>query len=98
MQLDRLLPSPHGHIAERHGSLIAPGATTLELAPGYYFFQTLSVASLRVVRGGVDTSANTNDKDPWPDPPSRPTDVPPKPSMFGDDLPGEAPRLTVVSS
>ena len=67
---------------------------TLLLEPGYYFFKTLSDANLKVVRGGVNTTAGTNDhKDPWPDPGSQSPQ--PAPGGSGDDPPGEVPRLTV---
>src|SRR5690242_9528976 len=94
VQLDRLAPSRHGYVAERHGALLEPGVATLLLEPGYYFFKTLSDANLKVVRGGVNTTAGTNDhKDPWPDPGSQSPQ--PAPGGSGDDPPGEVPRLTV---
>jgi hypothetical protein len=94
VQLDRIAPSPHGTIAERSGDLLEPGTTTLDLERGMYFFRTLSDATLRVVCGGVNTAVRTNDddKDPWPDPPTR---LPP-PRSSGDELPGERPSFTVV--
>jgi len=96
VQLDRLAPSHHGHVAERHGALLEAGVATLSLAPGYYFFKTLSDAKLKVVRGGVNTTASTNDnKKPWPDPGSQPSPPPPVPQGSGDDRPGEVPRFTV---
>jgi hypothetical protein len=96
VQLDRLAPSHHGYVAERHGALLEPGVAMLSLAPGFYFFKTLSDARLKVVRGGVNTTASTNnDKKPWPDPGSTPTTPPPVPGGSGDDAPGEAPRFTI---
>lgn len=86
VQFDRVVASPTGQVAERHGDLLQPGTTRLALAQGHYFFRTLSDAKLRVVCGGVDTSVRTNDKDPWPDPPPR---------LFGDDSDGETPTLTL---
>jgi len=88
VQLDRITETPRGHAPERHGDLLEPGMSTLALAPGHYFFRTLSPASLHVVRGGVDTSVHTaNDKDGgWPDPPV---------NTLGDDAPGEPPAFTV---
>jgi hypothetical protein len=93
VQLDRLLPSKHGHVAERRGSLLDPGRTTLDLAQGFYYFKTLSDVNLKVVRGGVDASANRSGKDPWPDPEELPS-----PPAVGDEVSGEVPRLTVESS
>ena len=94
VQLDRLKPSRHGHVAERCGDLLNPGVTTLRLDQGHYFFKTLSEAHLKVVYGGVETGVTTNDKDPWPDPdPSERT--PPGVSTKGDELHGEIPRFTV---
>lgn len=92
VQLDRLTPSPSGHLAERHGGLLEPGTTTLHLERGLYFFKTLSDADLRVVCGGVHTAVRKEDKDPWPEPPTR---LPP-PLSSGDELPGELPGFTVV--
>jgi hypothetical protein len=89
VQLDRMMPSPHGYRAERHGRLLAPGTTTVALEPGHYFFKTLSDAHLRVVSGGEATVvATANDKDgTFPDP--HVTD------SRGDEIPGELPSLTV---
>jgi hypothetical protein len=92
VQLDRLTPSATGHLAERHGRLLEPGATTLDLERGLYCFRTLSDATLRVVCGGVNTAVRTDDKDPWPEPPTRL----PRPLSSGDELPGELPDFTVV--
>ena len=94
IQLDRVLPSPHGHVAERHGNLLAPGTTTVALPPGHYFFKTLSDANLRVVTGGVATLIGRSDKDKWPDPPGRGTSLP-TPGGAGDEVPGELPDFTV---
>jgi hypothetical protein len=88
VQLDRVLPSPHGYVAERHGHLLDPGTTTVALQPGHYFFKTLSDANLRVVTGGVATRIAASDpKDPFP-----PLEAP---SGKGDDSPGEPPRFTI---
>jgi hypothetical protein len=65
VQFDRLAPSHHGYVAERHGNLLDPGVTTLTLAQGHYFFKTLTDINLKVVRGGVDTSTQ---QDPYPHP------------------------------
>jgi hypothetical protein len=96
VQLDRLTPSAHGYVAERHGRLLEPGVAMLSLEPGFYFFKTLSDANLKVVCGGVSTGASTNDKDDWPDPPAVATPPPPPlPRSGGDDAFGETPRFTV---
>jgi len=88
VQLDRLVRSRHGHVAERRGDLLMPGVTTLALETGRYFFKTLSDAHLKVVRGGVDASELAGGKD-----------VPPEPRLTpvskGDDVPGDAPSLIV---
>ena len=96
VQLDRLAPAHHGYVAERHGALLEPGVATLSLESGYYFFKTLSDARLKVVRGGVNTTASTNDtKSPWPDPGGQSSPPPPAPGGSGDDRPGEVPRFTI---
>jgi hypothetical protein len=89
VQLDRLSPSENGTVAERMGKLLGPGKATVELARGFYAFKTLSDASLRVVRGGVDASTSAAGKDERPDP----TVVPPP--IRGDQPSGEIPRFTV---
>jgi hypothetical protein len=94
VQLDRLTPSPRGSIAERHGGLLEPGTTRLDLERGFYSFKTLSDANLRVVCGGVDTASTVGDKDPWPDPPPRLT----PPGSLGDEAPGEQPSFTVTAT
>jgi len=88
VQLDRLVPTRSGCVAERHGALLNRGVTRLALAPGRYFFKTLSDAHLKVIRGGVDASELRGDKDTPPEP--RLTALP-----KGDDLPGDAPSLIV---
>jgi hypothetical protein len=88
VQLDRLTPSSRGYRAERHGRLLDPGSTTIALAPGHYFFKTLSAANLRVVTGGVSAGIVSDGKDPWPQPP-------PAPNAAGDEPTGEAPSFTV---
>lgn len=90
VQLDRITPSPHGCIAERHGALLEPGVNTLALAQGHYFLKTLSDAHLHVVRGGVDATPTANSKDDPP--PDQPMLVP---GARGDDAPGELPTLTI---
>jgi hypothetical protein len=95
VQLDRLTPASHGYVAERHGDLLHPGVTTLELEQGFYLFKTLSDAHLKVVHGGVHTSVTVTDpKDPWP-PPVMSDETPPSAVVKGDEPSGEAPALTV---
>jgi hypothetical protein len=95
VQLDRLMPASHGYVAEHHGALLGPGVTMLRLDQGCYFFKTLSEAHLRVVHGGVDTTARINDpKNPWP-PPVMSDEAPPGAGIRGDEPSGEAPALTV---
>jgi hypothetical protein len=88
VQLDRLVPSRAGHVAERRGGLLKPGSTTMALEPGLYFFKTLSDAHLKVVCGGVATRLGS-DKEGWPDPPVG-TAI-----TKGDDPPGDRPVLTL---
>lgn len=85
VQLDRLIPSNQGCVAERHGRLLDPGVTTVALAQGHYFFRTLADANLRVVRGGVAAKIHADDKDGGIDPPK----------ALGDEVPGELPSLTI---
>ncbi|HEX3475317.1 MAG TPA: hypothetical protein VHT91_09865 [Kofleriaceae bacterium] len=89
VQLDRLTPSPHGHVAERYGRLLDPGMTTVALEPGHYLFRTLSDANLRVVTGGVAAGIAHSDKV------IDPQSVPPLDGKRGDDAPGEPPSLTL---
>jgi len=89
VQLDRVLPLHPGYVAERHGDLLERGVATLSLDPGTYYFKTLSDANLKVIRGGVDTSASTNEKSPWPDPSGRPL------GGAGDEPEGSCPTLTL---
>jgi hypothetical protein len=92
VQLDRVIPSPRGYVAERHGRLLGPGVATVALPPGHYFFKTLSDANLRVVTGGVAARiAAEETKDPPPDPPKASDG----PAARGDELPGERPSLTM---
>ena len=93
VRLDRLARAEHGYVAERRGDVLAPGRATLPLEPGYYFFRTLSDASLRVVSGGVNTAVGSRGKDPPVPPP--PKGVPPDPVVGGDEPPGDAPSFTL---
>jgi hypothetical protein len=88
VQLDRLTPSPHGYLAERHGRLLDPGVTTVALEPGHYFFKTLSDTHLRVVTGGVSADVTAHEKGGWPDPPLTPGGA-------GDEIAGEPPSFTI---
>jgi hypothetical protein len=97
VQLDRVVTTPDGPLAERHGALLAPGTHDIALAPGHYCFRTLSDTQLTVVEGAVDTWTRTgNDKNPFPEPPPRPDALP---ATKGDEpnVPADAlPRLTIV--
>jgi hypothetical protein len=86
IQLDRLAPAPRGYLAERHGRLLDPGVTTVALAPGHYFFKTLSDAHLRVVTGGVSAGITAHDKDPFPEI---------QPVAKGDEIASELPSFTI---
>jgi hypothetical protein len=95
VQLDRLVPSTDCYVAERHGDLINPGATTLALEQGLYAFKTLSSAHLKVVQGGVMTAVGNGTKSSWPDPPPSPG-VGRLPFLgAGDESSGESPAFTV---
>jgi hypothetical protein len=87
VQLDRVTPSPHGLVAERHGRLLDPGVHTVALEAGHYLFRTLSDTHLRVVTGGIAIEHRAADKDPPPPPPLA--------LDRGDELPGEPPSLTI---
>jgi hypothetical protein len=88
--VDRLTPSSRGYVAERHGALLSPGIATLNLEQGFYFFKTLSDASLKVVQGGVD--ATTVGSDPKDIPPPLQASSPP---VRGDEILGEQPDFIV---
>lgn len=94
VQLDRLVPSSHGHVAERHGSLLDPGVATLSLEPGFYFFKTLSDTHLKVVRGGVGVTTSATDSKTDPPEQSK-VGSQPQPSGRGDEASGDTPILTV---
>jgi len=89
VQLDRMTPSQHGHVAERYGRLLDPGVTTVALEPGHYLFRTLSDAHLRVVTGGISAGIAHGDKV------IDPQSVPPLDGKRGDDPPGELPSFTL---
>ena len=87
VQLDRIVSSQHGTLAERHGPLLGTGVTTVVLAPGFYAFRTLSDAHLKVVQGGVEAVWQRSVKDPTP--------PPLEPINRGDEQAGETPCFTV---
>ncbi len=87
--LDRVTPSPHGYVAERHGCLLDPGVTTVALERGHYFFKTLSDTNLRVVRGGVAAGIRPGAKDGPIDP------AVPLLDGKGDEASGELPSFTI---
>jgi hypothetical protein len=107
VRIDRMTISDSGECdVERHGDLVRPGMTALQLDPGVYHFRTMTDAALRVVRGGVTAvAAPDRGKDPPVPPPpkglpaassagaSMPPDVF---GVGGDDPPGETPELTVL--
>ena len=76
VRLDRLQPTTaDGYVAERHGALLAPGVTQVQLEKGMYHFRTLDDAQLRVIAGGVQVaSMSAGAKDTWPDPAATNTD------------------------
>lgn len=99
VQLDRVIPSPRGILAERHGELLDRGVNTVTVSPGHYVFRTLSNANLRVVTGGVSGGIARGDKDSWPIPPLASDGDPlPAPGSKGDDSPGERPCFTIDRS
>ena len=51
------------YVAERHGALLAPGVTQLQLEQGSYHFRTLDDAQLRVISGGVQVASMSDDDD-----------------------------------
>lgn len=93
VQIDRLIASPRGYLAERHGRLLDRGVNTVTLAPGHYVFQTLSNANLHVVTGGVSAVSASDPKNPLPPPVSNGDPV--AVTGRGDDAPGERPSFTI---
>jgi hypothetical protein len=89
VQVDRVLAGKRGPVAQRHGALIDPGTTTLELAQGRYSFKAFSEARLRVVSGGVSAVATNATKPGIPEPP------PMSANGAGDEPEGDAPSLHV---
>jgi len=88
VQLDRVGLASSGRVAERHGPLLRPGTTRLDLAIGEFCFKTLSGAQLRVVHGGVEATTNGSGKG-TPPPATAPQ------GDRGDSPDGEQPTLTV---
>jgi hypothetical protein len=71
VRIDRLQPmGANEYVAERHGALLAPGVTQVQLEQGIYHFRTLDDAQLRVISGGVQVAspidANDGSKVPLP--------------------------------
>ena len=63
VRIDRLTPTVDGYVAERHGALLAPGVTQVQLDKGRYYFRTLDDAQLRVISGGVQVASPIDDDD-----------------------------------
>ena len=62
VRLDRLTPTAaDGYVAERHGALLAPGVTQVQLDKGLYHFRTLDDAQLRVISGGVQVASMSDE-------------------------------------
>jgi len=95
VQLDRVVCSPRGSVAERHGRLLAPGVTRVGLPPGHYIFKTLSDAHLRVVTGGVSAGIVSRGSKDVPPPPAGDDTSLPVPSARGDEAPGAPPHFTL---
>jgi hypothetical protein len=92
VQLDRLVATSRGALAERQGQLLPPGTTRVSLDAGQFCFKALSDAQLRVVQGGVTRRILGDSKEPWPQPP------PFAPNVAGDDPDGEVPCFTVTEA
>jgi hypothetical protein len=60
VRIDRLQPmGANEYVAERHGALLAPGVTQVQLEQGSYHFRTLDDAQLRVISGGVQVDSTS---------------------------------------
>ena len=93
VQLDRVT----GTSAERYGSLIQPGTSSVSLAAGTYVFRTAADAQVQLDKGApveVGAVPLSDDKDKWPDPP--PAVATPLPAARGDSPPDHVPALTVL--
>jgi hypothetical protein len=87
VRIDRLTPTAaDGYVAERHGALLAPGVTQVQLDKGLYHFRTLDDAQLRIISGGVQVASMSG----WPD------DEPDPIGTFGHGPCGHVPALRVV--
>jgi hypothetical protein len=51
------------YVAERHGALLAPGVTQVQLEQGIYHFRTLDDTQLRIISGGVRVASMSPDDD-----------------------------------
>ena len=84
LRLDRLVhDADTGYSLQRHGSLIAPGATALRLPAGVYHFRAEQDVTVDVAEAGAVrfvAQAADGDKDEWPDPKIQ----------YGDWTPGTA--------
>ena len=61
VRIDRLQPTADGCVAERHGALLEPGVTQVQLDKGRYHFRTLDDAQLRIISGGVQVASISGD-------------------------------------
>jgi hypothetical protein len=62
VQIDRLQPmGVNEYVAERHGTLLAPGVTQVQLEQGIYHLRTLDDAQLRIISGGVQVTSTSTD-------------------------------------
>jgi hypothetical protein len=98
VQIDRVHATARGPVAERHGALLEPGVRTIALAPGQFFFKTMSDAELRVVSGGVTVTEGGGSGKSLPPKPTNPANGDPDPTPLGvkgDDPPGSRPTLIV---
>jgi hypothetical protein len=90
VQIDRLQPmGVNEYVAERHGALLAPGVTQVQLEQGIYHFRTLDDTQLRVLAGGVRVDSPSEEKD---------TPVGKIPIGLGQGLCGHVPALRVVDA
>lgn len=61
VQMDRLMPTSEGYVADIRGELLIPGTTTLTLERGVYCFETVREAHLRIIHGDVDAVTTTTE-------------------------------------
>jgi hypothetical protein len=88
VRLDRVTEAS----AERHGDLIRPGTTSMNLAEGTYLFRTGADAQVRADAEVIQVIAVANDKDGGPIDPTF-TAVR---AALGDSVPDRVPTLTVL--